>query len=560
MKDLITQSQYDGIVSRLKINGSGVILLSFLYFFTLSEVGKEQLGFFFLYYCLFHLFLGLSRLTLLFLKKFLQKKQLILIFYFLVTLSSSWWLYGTFYIIQMAKEIEKSSYHDLIQVQFFMLVGILNAIPQFFRHSKWAYIINISLLYCGLFLLVPYYFSSTQTILGASVIIALFAFIITPAHLSNWKFEQEKIETEADLQRIIDGFPGGVSEIKDGVYTRVNLYVKENYINSAPKMLGQPLGYVHGNSQWAQNIKAFTQSQENYALVEHTLPTKQGERWHLTALSKIGENHIVMASVDIQELKEARENAEHQKTMAVEKSRLASLGLMAAGIAHEINNPLAVIQSRTDLLKKLLQGDSTLDKEKVLSNLDKITPMIKRITKIISSMRSLTRNASQDEFEMIAVKSILDDIMILAEEKLKSQNIQFFIEGAALEQKVFCRPTELGQVVINAINNSIQAINSFEDKWIRIQVNRLEENNLIEIKLIDSGQGIPFEIRDKLLTPLFTTKGPGMGTGLGLALSRQIIENHNGYFFFDHASKNTCLVIQVPGEKKEPIDLTRRSA
>jgi signal transduction histidine kinase len=160
-------------------------------------------------------------------------------------------------------------------------------------------------------------------------------------------------------------------------------------------------------------------------------------------------------------------------------------------------------------------------------------------------MRSLTRDSSQDEFEDVTVQSILDDIMILIQEKLKRQNIELKISGPDLQTSFQGKKGELAQVLVNAINNSMQAVESLNEKWIHIIAEKCSTDRL-KITIQDSGSGIPEEFRDKVMTPLFSTKGPGHGTGLGLALSRKIIELHQGDIYFDHSQKNTTLVIELP--------------
>jgi C4-dicarboxylate-specific signal transduction histidine kinase len=108
-----------------------------------------------------------------------------------------------------------------------------------------------------------------------------------------------------------------------------------------------------------------------------------------------------------------------------------------------------------------------------------------------------------------------------------------------------CRLTQLSQVLLNALNNSFDAISNLDDKWIDLSI--LKENQKYIFRITDSGHGIPVHVQNKVMQPFFTTKDVGKGTGLGLSLSKSIVDAHHGriYFNFDHPT-NTQLVIEIP--------------
>jgi two-component system sensor histidine kinase DctS len=107
-----------------------------------------------------------------------------------------------------------------------------------------------------------------------------------------------------------------------------------------------------------------------------------------------------------------------------------------------------------------------------------------------------------------------------------------------------CRAVQISQVLLNLINNACDAISSLNEKWILI--NAIERNNLIEISVTNSGPKIPAHIREKLMQPFFTTKEVGMGTGLGLSLSKTIAEAHGGRLYLDLGAENTRFVLELP--------------
>ena len=551
MKDLLFRVQLENARKRVFISGIGLAVLSTLYFIGFRDVGYQSVGpLIFISFFGFNLVNALLRILLGLVQRRIEAKIFLQLFYILISLGSfSWALSGIYLLmfIQSGASLPEQ-FADLVKIQFFMIIGILNAIPQFFRHSKTYFIINIIGLYIGLISLVPVYFESAYSSVFAGLIILLFSIVVTPQYLANWKAEALRIEQEQELQAIIDGFPGAVSEIEKGQYKRVNRFVREKIFGiESPdlKWQGRPLGFLHGDNEWVQQVKVFSESGKAYQITEHQIPTVTGLRYFLSALSRLKKDTVLIASVDIDDLTTARQEAENQKHQAQEKSRLASLGLMAAGIAHEINNPLAVIQSRSEMIRRRLSKLESPEALEAMESLNKIFPMVKRVTQIIHSMRSLTRDSSQDDFEMVTVHMILDDITILIQEKLKMMNVDLQIQGNALNLLFLAKRGELAQVFTNAINNSVQAVEALDTRWVRISADQIE-GNVLKIQIQDSGLGIPKTDRDKIMTPLFTTKGPGEGTGLGLALSRKIMQTHEGDLYFDHNQKHTTLVLTLP--------------
>ncbi|MCX7674917.1 MAG: ATP-binding protein, partial [Bdellovibrionaceae bacterium] len=170
--------------------------------------------------------------------------------------------------------------------------------------------------------------------------------------------------------------------------------------------------------------------------------------------------------------------------------------------------------------------------------------MGERIKKIVNSMRLLARDASHEEFQELSWKRVWSEVEPIFEGKIKEAQVSVELVGDAWEQVFNGSLTSLAQVLSNAVSNSLQAIRSLELRWIKLNAQMIESRIKLEIQ--DSGAGIPESIRDKLMTPFFTTKEPGQGTGLGLSISRKIIENHGGQFYFDHNQKHTTLVIEIP--------------
>lgn len=552
---VLTQVQYHNAYNKALTSGIGFIVLTSLYYLGFNNIGTSVVGSgTFKLFCVFCALIGLFRVLLGLVRNKLSKKIFLQSYFILLSLGSFvWGVSGVllFFYFRAHNAEHSPLFDELVKAHFFMIFGVLHSIPQFLRHTKYVFVLNLILLYVGILSLIPVYFQNTNEALYTSLILILFGVVVTPQYLKNWRTEKELVSKEQELQAIIDGFPGAVSEIENGKYKRINRFFKEKIATSIQidhEWINQPISKVNKDKNWIDIIESFNQDDKTQLTIEHKFTEDFGGKTYLTAFSKIKPNTVLVASLDIQNLVELRAEAESQKLLAQEKARLASLGLMAGGIAHEINNPLSVIQSRADMAIRALQKSEVPDTQRALDSLIKISPMVLRISKIIQSMRNLTRVTDESNREVFKIGSILEEVLILIEEKLKYSKIDFRFEGEGLSTEIYANKNEISQVFINAINNSVQAVQNLENKWIRIYVGKLDEKQ-IKISIQDSGAGIPLEFRDKIMTPLFTTKGPREGTGLGLALSRKIIELHGGKFFFDHQQSHTTLVIELPLNK-----------
>ena len=231
----------------------------------------------------------------------------------------------------------------------------------------------------------------------------------------------------------------------------------------------------------------------------------------------------------------------HQQEI-IHAARLSSLGEMASGIAHEINNPLAIIRGKTEILQMKLEAGE-VPKEELLKTTETILSTLTRTSKIVKGLLAFSRSEGQAEFQNISIDQTLGEILGLFQERVKAQNIQLkintaknlYIKGSSLQ---------LGQVIMNLINNAFDAIENSPEKWIQIDL--LKSSTGAQLTIMDSGPGIPTEVRKKIMEPFFTTKDVGKGTGLGLSISKSIIESHDGKLWLDEQCPNTRFVIDLP--------------
>lgn len=230
------------------------------------------------------------------------------------------------------------------------------------------------------------------------------------------------------------------------------------------------------------------------------------------------------------------------RAVLLQSSKMASLGEMAGGVAHEINNPVGIIQGKASQLLKLLHNGSWTE-EKGKEQLGKIVHETERIAKIVRGLRSFSRNAENDPLEPVSIRSVVDDVLGLCAERFSQHSVPLEISELP-EVRIAGRASQLAQVLSNLLINSFDAVSALPEKWVRVNAEVTAE--ILRISVTDSGHGIPAAVADKMMQPFFSTKEVGKGTGLGLSISKGIIEDHGGKLWLDRNNAHTRFVIDLP--------------
>ena len=175
--------------------------------------------------------------------------------------------------------------------------------------------------------------------------------------------------------------------------------------------------------------------------------------------------------------------------------------------------------------------------------------MCSRIVKIINGLKLISRDGQSDPMMNFQINNMVEEIKLLTEMKIKALNIslQFILPDEGVE--AYGREVQISQVLVNLINNAVDAISYNEEKWIKVEV--CEHGGSVEFKITDSGKGITREVQEKIMTPFFTTKGVGKGTGLGLSISKGIINDHGGDLNYNAESPNTQFVFTLSKYRRE---------
>lgn len=246
---------------------------------------------------------------------------------------------------------------------------------------------------------------------------------------------------------------------------------------------------------------------------------------------------------EIQERSKAEELLEKQRLLILHSSKMTALGEMAGGIAHEINNPLAIIQNSSEQLSELVKS-AEIDRAMVTRLTTMIVRTVVRIATIIGGLRSFSRDDSRDPFQTVSVRSMIDAVLALSSARLHEKKIELILEIPDEPLEIDCHPTQIEQVLLNLLVNAQDAISKKTDKWIRVSVE--SDLEYVRISVTDSGSGVQGPIATKIFDPFFTTKEIGKGTGLGLSISKGLVELHHGTLELDSTSPNTCFRVQLP--------------
>ncbi|MFN4032392.1 MAG: ATP-binding protein, partial [Fimbriimonadales bacterium] len=236
------------------------------------------------------------------------------------------------------------------------------------------------------------------------------------------------------------------------------------------------------------------------------------------------------------------------ETQLIQSSKLASLGTLASGVAHELNQPLAIIRA---IAQQNLETLRELPTPQLIQQLHEDLTIIHRQTvrmsQIIQHLRVFSRKP-REEYEPVNLSEVAQNALILMREQLRQRGVTLAEHYADDLPAVLGEANSLEQIVINLLTNARDALEGQENGEIHIETARHDDGKraYAELRIRDNGPGVPPDIRSQIFDPFFTTKDPNKGTGLGLAISLEIAQKHGGTLILGDSEQGAEFILRIP--------------
>lgn len=439
-----------------------------------------------------------------------------------------------------------------VNASYMLLVlgGVVNAAGSSFRANKEQYLIFVTTL--AIVVSLKYLIAVDSSFrymifyVLSFYILNVITFKITSKQLFRSVESEISAKNESEkFSRLINAVPGFVTILDEDLnYKEANGMTLDLY----PDILGRKLGSYGTSTSYVQLIRDFAASGKDIETKEIFTQTEKNSYYFLTSLQRTSKNEFVVVAIPMDELVKARQELRVQEAKAMYSAKLASLGEMAASIAHEVNNPLAIIEGSAALIQKLVD-ETPIDTENVKILTTKMVDTSERISKTIRSLKNLSRTGEKDPFSTLSLQKVVDECLDICRHRFEQESILLKLPSAQKKINFQARDIQISQVFLNLLNNALDAVvlSPQCERWIEIKAE--EDSKSVMISITDSGPGIPQEFKTKIMEPFFTTKEIGHGTGLGLSISKNLIEENGGELTLDHMAKNTTFRIYLPKEQ-----------
>ncbi len=272
------------------------------------------------------------------------------------------------------------------------------------------------------------------------------------------------------------------------------------------------------------------------------LEDEQHLEWEINTFPILDDANVVTQAIVLeQDVTEKR----RLESSLIQSEKLAAVGQLAAGLAHEINNPLTAIIANTQLLQRELHSN-----EDAMEMIDLIARAGQRAAQVVRNLLDMARK-EEYVFEPLDLDQNLQKAFSLVQHELITHAIKLTYEPGEGLPKILASKDHLQGVWVNILTNAIDSLEDTEQREIRVTT--CVQNNEVKVVIMDNGKGIPTERLNRIFEPFYTTKAPGRGTGLGLSLCHQIIKQHGGNIHVDsELGVGTIFTIALPLDQITP--------
>jgi C4-dicarboxylate-specific signal transduction histidine kinase len=343
-------------------------------------------------------------------------------------------------------------------------------------------------------------------------------------------------ESERSKLALLDAVPDHMLRIDaDGMFleTRGN---QRDFIMPPARFLGKRLVDILPRGAASRSMRAVRQAldQRQMVTVEFRLPYRRGWRFYEARVVPVGEAEVLAMVRNITEQKEAeraRADAERrlegQRTLSLRSDRLRSLGEMAAGIAHELNQPLVGVRGMAEHALIAMDRGWDQDQTKLRRRLGDIIGQVDRMSHTIQHVRLFAREAGSPRLDDVSLTEVAEAARDLLQTQFSAHGLDLRVELAAQLPTIRANQFSLEEAVLNLLTNARDAVESSAAPTVTLRTWQPTPDR-VGLEVADNGVGIAADIRERIWQPFFTTKDPDKGTGLGLAITRTIVEQFGG--------------------------------
>jgi PAS domain S-box-containing protein len=372
------------------------------------------------------------------------------------------------------------------------------------------------------------------------------------AAIENAMLQEQYIKSEEKYRTLFNSDPNPIFILSSNSFKilDVNQRAQDSYGYSREELLGLPFLQIGEDTdeELAQGLKNLAKDQ-SLLFTKKRHYRKGGKPFYVNinmSFATYGERNVIMVSTtDITEVVE-------KETQLIQAGKMTTLGVMAAGMAHEINQPLNVIQVCADFFLKMLKRGQPIEDEDLKTMANDIVVNVERAAGVIKHVRDFARQ-SELVHSKVNINDPIKDVFKVFGHQLKVHDIETVLDLDPDIPNIMAEHNRLEQVLINLVSNAIDAMDEkssqpdTQNSLKRLSIKSFVENDRVMIYVTDTGTGMSEEVKNKIFEPFFTTKKVGKGTGLGVSISYGIVKDYNGSIEIDsEIGKGTTFKLTFP--------------
>ena len=370
--------------------------------------------------------------------------------------------------------------------------------------------------------------------------------------IENATLQDQYIKSEEKYRTLFNSDPHPIFILHSRTFEilDMNQRAEDSYGYSRDDLLGTPFLQLgdENDEELAEGLKSL--SKDKSLLLTKKQHYRNGDKPFFVninmSFAKYGEADVILASTtDITEVIE-------KETQLIQAGKMTTLGVMAAGMAHEINQPLNVIQVCADFFLKMLKRGQKIEDEDLRTMSNDIVANVERASGVIKHVRDFARQ-SEPVRTRVKINDPINDVFKVLGHQLKVHNVEVELNLDPDVPDILAEHNRLEQVFINMVSNAIDAMDEkdnrpdISDKEKLLTIESFAENGHVSVKVIDTGVGMTEEVKNKIFEPFYTTKKVGKGTGLGVSISYGIIKDYKGSIQIESkVGKGTTFTLTFP--------------